>query len=886
MQSPRANRQPSADALYRQISSSPAAIFGSLADSPRPQTYRRSQTQDSKAYDSEQHEKLNGKTEAPSKKQRSFLQRNLRLVVDRHRREEEAMRKRKSRVALAASSLRNVGSKIQQLNGSVQHRTSQDKPNPSQNKTWQFPGKSDLDRCVAGSAILAVDFCSIAPVGVQASSSNWQHPLSTEDEILLWEIPCTLGCSITKVGKKWPKELLHRGSLETQKTDGILRCTVRGKDRIVYIETNHSLSWDTSAFLTRKNYKDLHLDFYVICLSDDDTDLLIDAIKGHKVDHNKEKRKSESGFRHTHMFKSSWEGTSHEFGSYDSGRELEAQLLQWRPDKGDKGEWANINHFLRAETRFTARVTPPLARHNAALRLRSPQQQKRSVGETATSEEPIVESVQISYRVKGYVHEASDDHEGLTEGYECHLCRSRKFASFHLLHLHFYLDHNDLRVKATRTNRTESGRNMTEVKVLVDDAPNGNDEANPVIPQNGNQELWIRPRKPLQFDGWLGGDFEGGYKNWLKSGWSTRRRSQTMQDGSIQSVNAGSLQISDEFGSALPSLVLRTCGQILDGMSEERQLRTDENLSIGIAFRAKAKHPSDVVRKLPSPRRKRHSVPHGPENVTFYQTNTKFPYKEGDEALESDDEIDESWLLMQKNEALDSLLQEQPNSMKEFIKILDAHMIAERLHGDIYVGDAIVRFTIREEKLLLLRPDLAQQLVKKVIELREDAIINTAVADYCFEFASDIRKLHAFAKSFANTQATEQQVIDFIMGAAYTAACRNGPYFLARDEIEDFLDDLQYAGSTDLQDSANVIVATDEEGDIQMLDGGVNGNSAPNGRGETMPDYGRCICGEPVQVFRDAITCTNKVCPRLEYHLKCVGLQKRIPGWKCSLCTT
>jgi len=45
-----------------------------------------------------------------------------------------------------------------------------------------------------------------------------------------------------------------------------------------------------------------------------------------------------------------------------------------------------------------------------------------------------------------------------------------------------------------------------------------------------------------------------------------------------------------------------------------------------------------------------------------------------------------------------------------------------------------------------------------------------------------------------------------------------------------------------------------------------------------------CVCGKPCTTARGIIYCSNPSCSRNDFHLQCVDLAKRVPGWRCPDC--
>ncbi|KAB2579628.1 hypothetical protein DBV05_g1776 [Lasiodiplodia theobromae] len=52
----------------------------------------------------------------------------------------------------------------------------------------------------------------------------------------------------------------------------------------------------------------------------------------------------------------------------------------------------------------------------------------------------------------------------------------------------------------------------------------------------------------------------------------------------------------------------------------------------------------------------------------------------------------------------------------------------------------------------------------------------------------------------------------------------------------------------------------------------------------TMAVQSGCTCGRVVDDDFEAISCANLDCRRREFHLDCVGLERRVPNWRCDDC--
>jgi hypothetical protein len=123
-------------------------------------------------------------------------------------------------------------------------------------------------------------------------------------------------------------------------------------------------------------------------------------------------------------------------------------------------------------------------------------------------------------------------------------------------------------------------------------------------------------------------------------------------------------------------------------------------------------------------------VPKAPEGVTFYRQLTKRPLIEGEIVSDSDDDIDMEWLRLRTEQMLkdDAAL---PPQRKKFILLYNLHMREERLQGDCYVQESIVRFAMKNRDAVL-KDGLIAEFQEKAAELVEDGFITPKVLEQIF----------------------------------------------------------------------------------------------------------------------------------------------------------
>ncbi|KAK3063411.1 hypothetical protein LTS18_000587, partial [Coniosporium uncinatum] len=139
------------------------------------------------------------------------------------------------------------------------------------------------------------------------------------------------------------------------------------------------------------------------------------------------------------------------------------------------------------------------------------------------------------------------------------------------------------------------------------------------------------------------------------------------------------------------------------------------------------KAPEDVQPVVP-PVKKKHRVPAAPDGVTLFRTTSKQAIAEGDMLSESDDELDEDWLVQVQEEGYreDGRSQDAIDMLSQ----LDNHIRREGVSADIHVGDSLVRF-VRQHIDVSTPEGVIDALRQKVQELRKGGIIDALICKHC-----------------------------------------------------------------------------------------------------------------------------------------------------------
>lgn len=145
---------------------------------------------------------------------------------------------------------------------------------------------------------------------------------------------------------------------------------------------------------------------------------------------------------------------------------------------------------------------------------------------------------------------------------------------------------------------------------------------------------------------------------------------------------------------------------------------------------------SDDTKRLLPVEREKHRVPAPPEHVSFFRTLSKREIAEGDLLSESDDDVQDDWLRTKQNSGVAPLSTSSATLQKAEVALMQArndYGQHEQLTGDLYAGDALMRFVKREREGLFTRSAARASFSKLATELRQDSIISPATLDRAAE---------------------------------------------------------------------------------------------------------------------------------------------------------
>ena len=383
------------------------------------------------------------------------------------------------------------------------------------------------------------------------------------------------------------------------------------------------------------------------------------------------------------------------------------------------------------------------------------------------------------------------------DGYTCALCNGQKFPDAHELHFHLINGHDIFTFKVSQTFETNSDGHSIALGLVRTEIADGYEKklVGKKVP-DFREMTWIRPDCPFDLEAFLKGD-----ESWL--GKPGRRSNLSVPTPHLE-------------------------------RSSSREVSKDVPLSAII-------RPPDQVPNLVSPRRKKFKVPPAPDGVRFYRTTAKCPLNEGDEVSESDDDIDEEWLLEKHTDTINSFTDTLPQE-KEFMQKYDQHMLQEDISSDLHAGEALIRFC-RSHKVWLQRPSMRLEFSKKAAALKLQGALSSTVIRACLAIIN--------SPTHIDTKNGDMMELDSPPQSSFKTS-----HFMYRSAPD-----------------------------------GVTGKQSQSYRPLTPPEighiYGRCArCNGAILDMRENIRCENPLCKRADHHLVCVGLSQREESWACEECKT
>ncbi|KAF2146069.1 uncharacterized protein K452DRAFT_105327 [Aplosporella prunicola CBS 121167] len=503
-------------------------------------------------------------------------------------------------------------------------------------------------------------------------------------------------------------------------------------------------------------------------------------------------------------------------------------------------EVKELDYSVNAEIGWQTSTETRLQTYNRVLRSARATREPQITPSASTVRQSGNKKVQLTYLFKGPLRAKSLSLEGCL----CIFCHRRDFHTLERLNHHIKAEHDMLRCKFENEGNTRRDGNIVNVSIEVSISDRYSDARASNNVADARDIDWIAPKKPFNMARYLAGD-----ESWVAEGQGSKRKSHASRTPAV----AAALN------------------------------------------RVQPKRPSEVL-DLPEPKRKKYKVPKANGRVRFFRTDSKRMLEEGEYLSESDDDTNEAWLKLRCNQATQQV--DANVSQKTFMMTWGDHMLDEQLSGDIHLGDAVVRF-VRKHLPTLQRPDQSREFTKKMEELREDGIISQEVFDACKDALVHGLKPIALDPELAPrsnhvcTALRESSTRANLMSSSRTHKAQSGSHVgvgVNENGEKSASGRRSHSLATD-EVLGEETTAQDRDGDIEMMD------EPRHERSITKPPLWEeaaeepavaiqtgCTCGKVVEDNRTAICCTSLDCRRQEFHLKCIQLDRRVPGWKCPDC--
>ena len=331
----------------------------------------------------------------------------------------------------------------------------------------------------------------------------------------------------------------------------------------------------------------------------------------------------------------------------------------------------------------------------------------------------------------------------------------------------------------------------------------------------------------------------------------------------------------------------------------------------------------EEVEDLPEHKAKKHCVPHVP-GVRFYRKISKQLIRPGEFLAESDDDVDESWLAQAQAPALEDL--GVCGASKAFTMAFDQHLAREQSDSSVLTRDALVRFARHHTDEL--KDVQWQRLFRaKLNQLRAFGIIGDEIVSYCVQLIQQTSE--AERPETSNGPATTRTQKDATNGISTRAhGVLTGQRQANGETTKSQQENVKRPNGTRSKSPENSRIVQRERRkwnvgktglrEVNMTNGASTPRSTKSPREKTpaqndlaLDDRQRnasharnqtCTCGKQAKYARGSIACADPVsfpswqiyslvtdcsqrCTRKDYHLACVGLERREPAWRCAECS-
>jgi hypothetical protein len=349
-----------------------------------------------------------------------------------------------------------------------------------------------------------------------------------------------------------------------------------------------------------------------------------------------------------------------------------------------------VGYLLRADISWspvTKSSGTPLAMCNRAMRVADPK--KRIQPPTITHRSQIC---QITYIFDGG---PLGSRSIIQTNFSCVFCLDRlPHPTFDRLHFHYLSFHDHFAFKVHKLTATQP--NSLSRTVLIELAKPFYERASDNVCDE-REIAWIKPETPFNLQKYLS---ESGSNTWASGKQLPLKTFPKTVKPSCMSNGATRLRTSFANAQSAPT-------------------PADRPPNVG---------PPEEVKEVPPRKRKRHTVPVIP-NVTIFRAESKREVKPGEGLSESDAEPDDTWLRT-KHGVED--FPQLTGAAREFAGLFDGYLLQDepRNLANVHVCEAVVRF-VRRFAVQLRQPHLLHELRRKLDELMDMGLISDEYAVYC-----------------------------------------------------------------------------------------------------------------------------------------------------------
>ena len=307
---------------------------------------------------------------------------------------------------------------------------------------------------------------------------------------------------------------------------------------------------------------------------------------------------------------------------------------------------------------------------------------------------PVKPTVKVSYiwDIETRTPVPRESRKGTLEGLCCPTCHIHEFSDLKRLQFHFSNNHDKYRFKLEKEGRDLQTDDLKCVVFRVEVAEIVRPRAANHI-KDEREFSWQRPERPFDIDSYISGD-----QTWV--GALPRRRAAAPQPPPFQVTTSSTS--TDTAGTAGQRSTFRSATQ---------------------------------VPEIPLPSRKKFHVPVAKTmgRTLFYRSINHRAMETGEALSETDDDIDDDWLIKRQHDAV-AETEQLTQVERSFRQKWNAHVMAEGCPSAKYVSDVLVRF-VRRNVNWLTDADDKMEMVSQFGELTsmlvERSLVSASVVKDC-----------------------------------------------------------------------------------------------------------------------------------------------------------